>query len=136
MFEVILLLIATPILTFLGIANIETAALSAIALSLVAMAWNFVFNLLFDQWLMWGFGTIDKTKKHRVLNAVLFEAGLLALSLPIIAILLSISLYEALVLDLGFAVLALFYSYGFNYLYDKCFPISVGSSVKQEVSCT
>ncbi|GAL33642.1 hypothetical protein JCM19240_2338 [Vibrio maritimus] len=102
------------------------------SLSVIAMVWNFGFNLLFDKWMLATIGTTTKSKTHRIYNAIFFELGLLGLSLPVIAYALNISLIEALILDLGFAVFALFYSYSFNYLYDKCFPLNVQSAAQPQ----
>lgn len=124
LFEVILLALATPILALIGHTGVEAAALSAIALSIIAMLWNFIFNFLFDIFMIKHTGTIKKSNHHRILNAILFEVGLLAFSLPVIAYALQISIVQAFIVDIGFAIFALIYSYIFNYTYDKLFPIN------------
>lgn len=123
LFEVLLLAVATPILALIGHTGVQTAALSAISLSVIAMIWNFIFNLIFDIFMVKKTGAIKKSKGHRILNAVLFELGLLALSLPLIAYALQVTIYQAFIIDLGFAIFAFIYNYIFNYIYDKLFPI-------------
>ncbi|KFA95866.1 PACE efflux transporter [Vibrio sp. ER1A] len=123
-FEFVLLTVATPILTLVSHTGFQAAALSAISLSIIAMVWNFIFNLLFDAFMVKKTGSVEKSQKDRVLNALLFESGLLALSLPVIAYTLQISILQAFIVDLGFVIFALVYSYIFNYTYDKIFPIN------------
>lgn len=52
-----------------------------------------------------------------------FEGGLLIVALPVMSWWLSVSLLEALVLDLGFVVFYLIYAFVYNWGYDKVFPI-------------
>jgi uncharacterized membrane protein len=122
LFESILLAVATPILALVGHKGVQAAALSAIFLSIIAMVWNFAFNLIFDCFMVKRTGVVAKSRRHRILNALLFELGLLALSLPVIAYTLQISILQALIVDIGFVIFALFYSYIFNYIYDRLFP--------------
>ncbi|MBV6635158.1 MAG: hypothetical protein KI788_04540, partial [Mameliella sp.] len=71
-------------------------------------------------------GTTAKTLRLRLLHAVLFEAGLLALLMPFMAWYLDISLWQALVMDLSFAAFFLVYAFAFNWAYDLLFPLPDG----------
>jgi len=84
--------------------------------ALVAMAWNMVFNALFER-VERRYG-LDRTVAVRVVHAVLFEGGLVVMLVPLGAWWLGVSLWEALVLDLGIMLFFLPYTFCFNLAYD------------------
>jgi uncharacterized membrane protein len=59
----------------------------------------------------------------RVAHAVLFELGLLIVLMPFIAWYLGVSLMQALVMDISFALFYLVYAFFFNLAYDRIFPL-------------
>lgn len=103
----------------------DTHALGTVGVvsSVVATVWNYVYNLLFDRAMLRLRGSAAKTHPIRVLHTVLFEAGLLVMLLPFVAWMLQVSLWRALVFDIGVAVFYVFYGYGFNWAYDRIFPL-------------
>ncbi|WP_305970616.1 MULTISPECIES: PACE efflux transporter [unclassified Mameliella] len=90
--------------------------------SAVATLWNMLYNAGFDRILHHRRGTTAKTLRLRLLNALLFETGLLALLLPFMAWYIGISLWQALVMDLAFAGFYLAYAFAFNWAYDRVCP--------------
>jgi uncharacterized membrane protein len=122
-FELIGLLIAAPLASWVtGVALSHMGPL-ALFFSVLATVWNYVYNLGFDRLLQQRQGHTHKTLWQRVGHAIGFEGGLLIVALPAMAWWLEISLLEALVLDLGFVVFYLVYAFVYNLLYDKIFPI-------------
>lgn len=123
-FELFGLALATPLGTILF--DHSAADIGAIALgsSLIATAWNFIYNLGFDTVMVRLRGTSRKTVPLRIVHALLFEGGLLVVLLPLIALYLGISLWEALQLDIAFAIFYLLYAFVFNWAYDLIFPIN------------
>lgn len=91
--------------------------------SLVATAWNYVFNLVFDRAMLRLRGSTLKTHPIRALHALLFEGGLLVLLLPFVAWMLGVSLWRAFLFDLGIAVFYIVYGYAYNWAYDRVFPV-------------
>jgi uncharacterized membrane protein len=87
-----------------------------------ATTWNYLFNLGFDHLLQWRRGDVRKTLPLRVLHAVLFEATLLVLLLPIFAWWLEVSILTALVMEFSFAAFYLVYAFVFTWGYDTLFP--------------
>lgn len=59
----------------------------------------------------------------RALHALLFEGGLVLVTVPAMMWWLQIGLWQAVVLDLGFLLLVPIYTYGYNWLYDRVFPV-------------
>ena len=91
--------------------------------SLVATAWNYVYNLGFDRAMLRLRGSVLKTHPIRALHALLFEAGLLVLLLPFVAWMLGVSLWQAFLFDLAIAVFYIVYGYAYNWAYDRVFPM-------------
>lgn len=122
-FEIIGILILVP-LGSLGF-GMHAKDIGAVVIigSGLAMLWNYVYNLMFDRTLKRLKGRVQKTAAERILHAVLFEAGLLVATLPLFAIYLGISLWQALIMDIAFVVFFLVYAFVFNWVYDLVFPL-------------
>ena len=91
--------------------------------SLVATAWNYVYNLAFDRAMLRLRGSVVKTHPIRALHALLFEGGLLVLLLPFVAWMLDVTLWQAFLFDIGIVIFYLVYGYAFNWAYDRVFPL-------------
>lgn len=91
--------------------------------SVLAMSWNFLFNWLFDLWDQRYRNAAKRGFRVRAVHACLFEAGMLLAGMFMVAWWLDISLWEALVIDIGFAVFFLVYAYVYNWAYDHVFPV-------------
>jgi uncharacterized membrane protein len=89
----------------------------------IATLWNYVFNVLFDRVMQWRNRSLHKTVAVRILHAILFELGLLLVTLPLFAYILGIGIWHALVLDAAFVVFYLIYAFVFNWVYDLVFPL-------------
>ena len=87
-----------------------------IAISLIAMVWAFIYNLLFDRIFLG-----DKTARSlyiRILHSLLFEVSLLAMTLPLIMWVLNIGFWQALMMDVSLALTILVYGFIFYWCYD------------------
>lgn len=99
----------------LGYSLVHMGALTAM-ISALAMAWNMAFNAVFDQaQLRLGF---QRGLPARVVQATLFEIGLIAAVVPLAAWWLDIGLWQAFMLDIGIALFFLPYTFVFNWCYD------------------
>ncbi|WP_425051495.1 PACE efflux transporter [Psychromarinibacter sp. S121] len=121
--EFFALLIITPLgaLVF-GVPMFDFGTVALVS-SMVAMLWNYAFNIGFDRAMFRATGGTAKSLRHRVLHAVLFEAGLLALLVPFIAWHLGVTLWVALAMDVSLAGFFLVYTFLYNIAYDAVFPI-------------
>ncbi|QRM33452.1 PACE efflux transporter [Microvirga sp. VF16] len=93
-----------------------------IACAIIATLWTYLYNLAFDSILQRTTGAIDKSIPMRVLHAVLFEIGLLAMLTPLLAWYLGISLVHAFLMDVAFALVFILYAFVFTWVYDRVFP--------------
>jgi len=115
-FEVIALAICAPLFGWLMGTSIAAMGALTLAISLIAMLWNVVYNSLFDR-LQRRIG-FERTLGVRMLHAVAFEFGLVLASVPLAAVWLGISLWQAFVLDIGLLMFFLPYTVVFNWVYD------------------
>lgn len=122
-FEIIGLLIFAPLASLVFGFELHTMGLMAVVGSIIATAWNYFYNILFDNAMLKLRGQVQKTVPIRVLHAVLFEGGLLLLFLPMIAWYLGITLWEAFMMDITMATFYLIYAFVYNWIYDKVFPV-------------
>lgn len=122
-FEVVGLLIAAPLFAWVFAHPLDEIGLLTLLCATAATLWNYLFNLGFDHALRWLTGRTTKTVAIRVLHAILFEATLLLLLLPLFAWWLAISLVEALLMDLSFAAFYAAYAFVFTWAYDTLFPM-------------
>jgi len=123
-FEVIGLILATPLGAIVFHHPLEAMGLITVVSATTATGWNYLYNLGFDHALKALTGSVHKSVAVRVAHAVLFELGLLLLLLPFIAWYLGIGLIEAFVMDLSFALFYMAYAFVFNLAYDRVFPVS------------
>ena len=117
LFELTAIAITAPLLvTVMGISLVHAGSLTLLV-SLVAMLWNVVFNMLFDTALRrW---RLVRSLKLRLVHAAAFELGLVLMVVPLAAWWLGLSLLEAFLLDMGLILFFLPYTLIFNWAYDS-----------------
>lgn len=116
LFEIGAIMVAAVAVLLVGQGIEGTAVGTGIAMSLIAMVWNLVFNYLFDK--RFTGKREERGLGLRVLHTVAFELGLLFFTIPLIAYLLSLSWWHALVADIGLSLLIMVYALIFNWIYD------------------
>ncbi|WP_052481190.1 PACE efflux transporter [Gilvimarinus agarilyticus] len=94
---------------------------SMLAISLVALVYNFYFNILFDRWFPGP--RAQRGLWVRVLYTCLFDVCLLALTTPMVAMILNVGLLEALLLDVWVTLFVMGYTFAFNVAYDALRPM-------------
>jgi len=82
----------------------------------IALVWNVVFNGMFDR--MRARFALAHNLWTRLLHALLFEGGLVVVSVPLVAWWLYLSLLTALLLDIGVLLFFLPYTYLYHWAYD------------------
>lgn len=122
-FEIIGLALITPLGAVAFDQPLVVIGKTGLVSATIATGWNYLYNLGFDRLMHWKTGGTQKTWAIRLIHATLFETGLLALLLPFIAWQLGISLGEALLMDISFALFYVAYAFAFNLGYDRLFPL-------------
>lgn len=125
-----LLLITPPFAWASGMPLMDSGALMAL-MALIAALWNGAYNTSFD-WLdgrLSGRTADRRPTRWRVVHALGFELGLLALTLPVLMWWTGMGWLEALIADLVLAFAYVVYAFVFNLCYDRAFPIEQGRPV-------
>ncbi|KAB0498932.1 multidrug/biocide efflux PACE transporter [Pseudomonas vancouverensis] len=115
-FELLAILICTPLLAWIMDKPMLEMDAVTVVIALLALAWNVLFNGLFDRLLKRY--AIAHNAWTRVVHALLFEGGLVAMGVPLIAWWLSVSLWQAFLLDIGVLLFFLPYTYVYHWVYD------------------
>jgi uncharacterized membrane protein len=98
----------------------KSSGLLSIVISVLGLGWNVLFNSLFEHWEAQQKDN-RRTLKRRILHTIGFEGGLTALLVPTLAFWLKISLWEAFITDLALLAFFLFYSFIFQWLFERVF---------------
>ena len=116
LFEVLALLLLIPLGSMVG--NLEAHAMTGVAIlmSLLAMGWNYLYNMLFDK--LFSTDRSNRTPALRVLHGVMFELGLMLVTMPILMWVLQRDFWEVLTLEIGIILLFMIYAVVYNWLYD------------------
>ncbi|MGR5063237.1 PACE efflux transporter [Photobacterium sp. DNB22_13_2] len=116
LFEVLAVSLSIGLLLLFTDHQIGALSGTMIIIATIAMVWNFAFNWVFDRFFP-GNKTL-RTIAMRVFHVILFELGLLMLTIPVMALILGVSLYQALLMDVGVTAFITLYAFVFNFLYD------------------
>lgn len=126
LYEAVAIAFVTAAVQVLGWSDTGSAMGLAVMSSLMAMAWNLVFNLLFEAWERRQTRR-GRTPLRRVAHALGFEGGLVLLTVPLFMWWLHLSWWAALLADLSLVVFFLVYTYVFNWVFDHVFGLPAAS---------
>ncbi|WP_445181256.1 multidrug/biocide efflux PACE transporter [Pseudomonas sp. McL0111] len=115
-FELLAIIICTPLLAWIMDKPMLEMGAVTVLIAMLALGWNVVFNGFFDRALKRL--NIAHNGWTRVVHALLFEGGLIVMGVPLIAWWLSVSLWQAFLLDIGVLMFFLPYTYVYHWGYD------------------
>lgn len=122
LYEGIAIVVASIGLALMSGQGVGHSGVLAVIASVIAILWNLVFNALFERWEARQ-AVRGRGLARRIAHAIGFEGGLVAFLVPTIAWWLDISLWQALVMDLGLVVFFLVYTFVFNWAFDAVFGL-------------
>ena len=103
----------------------------AVVLSSIALAWNYVFNALFERWESRQ-STKGRSFARRLAHGIGFEGGLVILLIPVMSAWLDISPLAAFVANLGLLAFFFFYAIGFTWAFDLVFGLPESATKHRE----
>jgi len=106
------------------------STLLSLVISAVALAWNMLFNGLFEWWERRQ-PSRHRNWKRRLIHSLGFEGGLTLILTPVIGAWLGISLWLALVTNLGLFVFFFFYALVFQWVFDRVFDVPLSAQADQ-----
>ena len=123
-YEFIAITLSAIVFAALGQSAVSASALSVITSAIV---WNLTFNALFEAW------ERRQTKRgrsvaRRVAHAIGFEGGLALIMVPFMAWWMGITLWQALVLDVGLLLFFLVYTFVFAWVFDRLFGLPAAAA--------
>jgi uncharacterized membrane protein len=128
LYEAIAVAIVAPVLSWVFDSPPWTALALTLATSAVALAWNFVYNSLFERWESRQ-PVRGRSAARRLAHSLGFEVGLVVLLVPLIAWWLGVTLLQALIADIGLMVFFFFYTMVFTWGFDRVFGLPASATL-------
>jgi uncharacterized membrane protein len=116
LFEAIALVLLALLAVMITEDDVAKMSGLAFALSMIAMVWNFIFNILFDK--IYSEDRTSRTLWIRLQHGFGFELGMLLFAFPVIMWVLQLGFLKVLLLDIGAMIFFLLYAIAFNWVYD------------------
>lgn len=106
------------------------AGVAAVMSSLMAISWNFFYNLIFEAWESRQ-AIRGRNLRRRVIHALGYEGVLLVTGIPLYAWWLDVSLVKAFMLNIGFVMFFLFYSFSYTWAFDLVFGLPASAQASR-----
>jgi uncharacterized membrane protein len=119
------LCLSVPLVVLFGGGTMGQAFVLLLALSAAVLVWSPIHNTVFD-WVdfrLTGRLASDRPQRWRLVHAASHEATTVVVTLPILIWLGGLSVWEALLADLGLTLLYAAYAYVFHLVYDRLRPM-------------
>lgn len=124
-FELLLIASIAPMLAFILELPVSDTGGLAIILSAKAVLVNLIFNAIYDRIdVHYGRVPTERSALGRTIHAISFESCLVITSLPIIMWWLSMSLWQALLMDLALMAFVVCFTWLYTWCYDRLFPVT------------
>jgi len=135
LYEVIAIAVVSATLALVSDLSLGHAGILSMMASAVAVLWNLAFNAMFERWEARQ-AVRGRSVLRRIGHAIGFEGGLIVFLVPLFAWWLNVSLWQALVMDIGFLLFFLGYTFVFNWTFDAVFglPASAATPVVAPVA--
>ena len=133
LYEALAIVITSVGLAVLSGSAAANATLAGFGSSAIALTWNLVYTSLYERWEARQ-PRKGRTFRRRAAHAFGFELGLVLMTVPLFALVLGITWWEALVYDFGLILFFLGYTYVFNLGFDKVFGLPASALPHAEMS--
>ncbi|MES2914576.1 MAG: PACE efflux transporter [Pseudomonadota bacterium] len=121
-FEVLGTLLASVALMLMSNADAGSSLALSVLTATIALCWSVVFNTLFEAWEARQ-PVKGRSLRRRTGHALLFEGGLVLISIPVMAWWLQVGYLEALAYEAGLIALFIVYTYAFTWGFDRIFGL-------------
>lgn len=133
LFELTGMAISVPLFSSLMDTPLDKTGVLAVGMSILAMVWNYLYNLGFDHALIRMNRPVHvRPPWLRCCHAVGFEVSFMAITIPAVAWWLQLSLGRAIVMDAGLAGFYMVHAYLYNLAYDRIFPMPASVRVASD----
>lgn len=121
-FEIMAIALSTILLMVLSGSNAGNSLPAAVAVSVIAIIWNYIFNTMFEAYER-RLRIVKRTLKIRSVHAVGFELGLFIFTIPLYMVWYHIGFAEAFMMEVSILFFFLFYTFVFTLVFDAIFPL-------------
>ena len=121
-----------PVLAWMFGTAMGSTLVLAVLMSSIALAWNYVFNALFERWEARQ-PVKGRSFARRLAHGTGFEGGLVLLLVPVMAWWLETTLLKALLADLGVLAFFFVYAVGFTWAFDRVFGLPASAQPVTEL---
>ena len=126
LFEIVAIIVTTFGLTHISGRDVSQSGLVATVVSILAIVWNLGYNTGFEHFEA-KFSSGGRSFACRALHAVGFEIGLAVMVVPVLAIMLKIGLWAALLTNIGIMIFFMFYAFVFSLAFDRIFGLPLSA---------
>lgn len=121
-FEIIAIAASTALLMLLSGSDVQGSLPIATAISLIAVAWNYTYNFLFEK--MEAMRQSEgRTLITRIGHTLGFEFGLFVIIIPIYMAWYSVGFWKAFEMEAVLLLFFLIYTFVFTYIFDMIFSL-------------
>lgn len=122
LYELVAIAFVAPILSTVFDEPASSSVGLAVALSTIALTWNYVFNALFERWEARQ-SVRGRSLARRLAHGLGFEGGLVLLFVPVMAYWLQTSALNAFLANLGLLAFFFVYAVAFTWTFDRVFGL-------------
>lgn len=130
-FEIIAIFASTALLMFLSGGEALDSLPIAVVVSLIAVAWNYTYNLLFEKWEATRKET-DRSILLRIGHALGFQFGLVLIIIPIYMTWYAVGFWKAFQMEAVLLLFFLIYVFVFTFIFDVIFTLPNRGSVAEK----
>ena len=131
LYEVFAIAFVGPVLS-LAFDKPPTSTLGlAVVLSTIALAWNYVFNAIFERWESRQ-AVRGRSFARRLAHGTGFEGGLTLILVPVMSLWLDITPLNAFLANLGLLAFFFVYAIVFTWAFDRVFGLPQSAAVHGE----
>jgi uncharacterized membrane protein len=129
-FEAIGVVGVTPLYALLFGTGVTSSLKLTVAMALAALLWAPLYNTTFDWMDLRATGRVasDRPRHLRVVHAVLHEAGLMIVTVPLVMWIGMHAVLDAVLIDVGFSLFYAAYAYVFHRVYDHKRPVRANAA--------
>lgn len=122
LYEIFAIAFVGPVLSLVFDKPPASTLALAFVLSSIALAWNYVFNMLFERWESRQ-SARGRSFARRLSHGIGFEGGLAVILIPVMSRWLGISALDAFLANLGLLAFFFVYAIVFTWAFDRIFGL-------------
>ncbi|MGN0933099.1 PACE efflux transporter [Falsigemmobacter intermedius] len=122
LFESLAIVLSTILLNMMSEGDGHSSLPVAVAVSVIAVVWNFIFNTGFEA-AERRFGIAKRSLPLRAGHAIGFEGGLVLFTVPLFMVWYQVGFLDALMMEAAILIFFLVFTFFFTLAFDRIFPL-------------